>query len=531
MADTVPVYQGQDVRFYGSGDGGEFIDVVPRRRNQDTEEQFAVARGQVLGFGDQVDDQHHGQGHQDDGNHNARPHPAAHPVHKSDQGRDKPAGHPGGRKHPLAFFRRFFLHTAQDQCAKGGNAGNGNQQAQGDGTGNGDGDVAKQLAGLLLHKHDGQKYRDGGQGAGQHRAPHLGGAIIGGLDTAFAHLPVAEDILEHHDRVVHDHAHGKTQAGQTDHVDVAAGQGHEEEGTHHADGNGGGDHHCPGDVAQKQQQHHNRQDRSHQQVFLDQVDGVVDVGGLVVNLFDGQVTVFEDAAIEFGQGGLQAVHDQQHVGARLPHGAHDNGGHAVMAHHHGWRFMAQTDSGHVFDRHGDALHPPDNHVGHVFGALVLTHGTGDIPAFALVKVAGADGLVLHPQGADQVRHRDPSGSHGLHIHHHLHLAFFAAVDVDRRDAGKPFQPGLDIFVEKIVLLFQVSPIAVFGHEHHPGDGFFETAAGLDDGPVHVVRVAFHLLHLVGDPQQGFVDIRADLEFQADVAQAVLAFALDLGQAV
>ena len=32
-------------------------------------------------------------------------------------------------------------------------------------------------------------------------------------------------------------------------------------------------------------------------------------------------------------------------------------------------------------------------------------------------------------------------------------------------------------------------------------------------------------------QQGLVDIGADFEFQADVAQAVLAFALDLGEAI
>ena len=47
----------------------------------------------------------------------------------------------------------------------------------------------------------------------------------------------------------------KTESRQTDHVDVAPGQGHEEKGPHHTDGDGGGNHDRTGNVAQKQQQY------------------------------------------------------------------------------------------------------------------------------------------------------------------------------------------------------------------------------------------------------------------------------------
>ena len=103
-----------------------------------------------------------------------------------------------------------------------GHNSQGHNQGEGRGNRGRNGDVTKELTGFVLDKDNGEKHRQVGQRRRQNRAPHFAGAIQRRLGAGLAHLPVAKDVLEHHDRVVHHIAYGKGQAGQHDDVQGAS---------------------------------------------------------------------------------------------------------------------------------------------------------------------------------------------------------------------------------------------------------------------------------------------------------------------
>ena len=81
--------------------------------------------------------------------------------------------------------------------------------------------VAKQLAGFVLDEDNGEKDRHIGQRRGQNGAPHLGRPVECRLHPGLAHFPMPKDVFKHHNRVVHDIAHGKRQTRQHDNIQGA----------------------------------------------------------------------------------------------------------------------------------------------------------------------------------------------------------------------------------------------------------------------------------------------------------------------
>ena len=70
----------------------------------------------------------------------------------------------------------------------------------------------KNLPDDALHERDGQEDGHDGRRRGQRRERDLARARDGGPHAALAVLRPAEDVLEHHDRVVHDDADGEREA-------------------------------------------------------------------------------------------------------------------------------------------------------------------------------------------------------------------------------------------------------------------------------------------------------------------------------
>ena len=84
----------------------------------------------------------------------------------------------------------------------------------------------------------GDEYRHRGQRGRDHRRADLlgGGDHRHGAGAALLDVPV--DVLQHHDAVVHDPAHGDGQAGQAHEVQRPVEQGHDQHRYHHAEGDG-----------------------------------------------------------------------------------------------------------------------------------------------------------------------------------------------------------------------------------------------------------------------------------------------------
>ncbi len=103
---------------------------------------------------------------------------------------------------------------------------------------------------------------------------------------------MTKDIFEHHNGIVDDHADGKTQPRQADHVDVASPEGHDQKGADDADGNGNRHDYRTGHTPQKEQQNDNRQGPADIDILAHQLNGVVDISGFIVDLDNFEAPFF-----------------------------------------------------------------------------------------------------------------------------------------------------------------------------------------------------------------------------------------------
>ena len=156
----------------------QLVEVVSGGRQDDAEDQVAVAGGQVFGLGQQgpgdaqresdqpCDDpqaQYRAAADAEDAPGDEGPHPFA----------------PGGQPAPALSV------AAEDPVGQAGDDGDRHDQAEHHRAGDGDGDVAEELAGLVLDEDDRQEDGHRGQGAGQERPPDLRGPVQGRADAAF----------------------------------------------------------------------------------------------------------------------------------------------------------------------------------------------------------------------------------------------------------------------------------------------------------------------------------------------------------
>ncbi len=168
----------------------------------------------------------------------------------------------------------------------------GHEQAGQQGVSNGQGHVSKQLAGDPLYKYNGQKHAHSGQGGGNNGPRDLHRPLNRGLGSRTPLIAQAVDVLNHHHRVVHQHTHPHSQAGQGNHVQGDPGEVHEHNGHQQGDGDGKGNHNRGPDVLQKQQENQHCQGRAQNQVLQHSVHHNIDVIPLVGQGGEAQALIF-----------------------------------------------------------------------------------------------------------------------------------------------------------------------------------------------------------------------------------------------
>src|SRR5690606_27819434 len=147
------------------------------------------------------------------------------------------------------------------------------------------------------HEYDGQKDDAGGQRGGDDGAGDLTGAYKRARLPVLASLPLAEDVLEHDDRVVHDHAHAERNAAEAHLVQRHAREVNEAESRddrdryrHGNDGRGGA-------VAQKGQQYDDGKNAAPDCRVAHVVDRALNEFALIA----------DDAQLQVRAGGVDAV--------------------------------------------------------------------------------------------------------------------------------------------------------------------------------------------------------------------------------
>ena len=484
----------------------ELIQRVARRREDHPEHQILVALRQIVGRRHQQPRSDERSGRQTHHQTYPRAHRTIDPPHQAgDESRHLTSFLPVV---PMAFpnVQHFVGQRRDDQDR--------HQQRQPHSGTDGDGDVAEQLSRFLLDKHHRDKHRHGGQGTGQHGAPHLGGPFRGRLEQRRPQLAMAEDVLQHDDGVIHHHPDGKRQPGEHHHVQIPSQQRDHQEGPDDGDGNRRSHHKRGGAAPQEDQQHDDGQNAAVHHVALDQIDRRMDVNRLVVHLGQAASLRFQHIPVEFRDPLPEFFHHLNHVGAGLA--PHRHSQHVVAQRgDEGSLFLVALDhGGHVADKDRPTLVIPDHRVLHLFDMLVLTHRTVGVIAFPLGNGARGDTQVLAPDGPLQVLKGQTPRRQSLRVHQDMQFAFTSPINVQRCDPRYAFQERLDVVIHIVIQgrgLLVRPPL-----ENQPGDGgLVRRFGGLNDRLLHLFGISAHLAHLLRHVAQGVVLVHPHEELQSD----------------
>ena len=292
--------------------------------------------------------------------------------------------------------------------------------------------VAEQLARDAGDEHHREEHGDGGERRCSDRGAHLAGAAGRGLDSRAAFLAMAHDVLEHHHRIVDQHADSKRDAAERHDVERQVEKVHEHEGADDRnryreagdDGRAG--------VAQEQVQDQDREQAADQRRLAHFADRRRDESGLVIDqlelaaarqrlgeLFDaladprGELHRVGVALLVDGElDGLASVDSRDRLAV-------------LVAARHG-RDIAQVD--------GPTLHVGDDCVRHLLHGREFVEGAHQEALGALLEAAAGEVDVLLAQA---LRHGvDGKVELGqlLLVHEDLDLVLEAAADLDRRGA-------------------------------------------------------------------------------------------------
>ena len=277
---------------------------------------------------------------------------------------------------------------------------------------------------------------------------------------------MADDVFEHHDRVVHDEADREGEGEQRDVVDAEAEEVHHAEGAEDGDGHRDAGDDRRGGRAEEQEDHeHDQHDGEHEGEF-DVVDGVA----------DGERFVAEDLEVDGGgqlgaEGGeqfLDAVDDFDRVGAGLALDRQGDGARGFFPGGEGgvlhavdeplvepavgfFVFDAVGDVGDVGEADGGAVAVADDDLAEALGALELAGGDEGGGLVRAVEGAGGEVDVVGVEGGADLVDADAAGGEGARIEADAHGVFLRAEDVDLRDAvnrGDALgEDGLGVFVD------------------------------------------------------------------------------------
>jgi hypothetical protein len=302
-------------------------------------------------------------------------------------------------------------------------------------------------------RREGQRCKHRGQGHRhrQHREADLAHALQCRLErrhqVAAAFLDVAEDVLQHDDRVVDDEADGQHQRQQGQRVDGEARRRHQGEGADQAHG----DRHQRNDGrAQRAQEHEHHQRHQPHGLGNRRVDGLhraVDEDRVVVGDAHGQAR--RQVLLHRRQHLAHAGGNIERVGGGIADHARRDRRRAVQAHALALAGSGLLDAGHVAQPHGEAV----DHLQRHFGELALrveVRARSDVE-FALLAfdAAGRHFQVLAAQRVFHVLRRQPVGGQPVGVEPDAHRVLALAEDRHVGHARNRLQPWLDDAVDDV----------------------------------------------------------------------------------
>ena len=382
----------------------------------------------------------------------------------------------------------------------------------------------EELADDAAEENHRRENRDQGQRCGDHREHHFVAAIDRGGDrVGVDFLAVAEDVLQHHDGVVHHHADQQQQGEHGERIEGVAEEVDHRHRAHQRHRDGRGDDQGGAHAAQEQPDDQRGQQRAFDQMLLQGIDDFLDEDRVVGD--DVQRHARRQLRDDLGfQAFLDRIDNRHGVGVGDLDDAQADGGLAHEARELPVIGQAVLDLGDILEAHRRAVAVGDDHfcqiveavefqveLDQVFGLLPHQEAAGELDM--LVGKGGVDILRGDlERGHSRRQQIDPDGAVAPSAQAH----FAHAVD--------GFQALLDD-VEGVLVELLLGAVAV---QRQPHD---RHGVGLDlgdDGRVGVLgQTAQHLVDLGLHLVEGDIDFLVQAEGDVDHRHAGRGGGLDV----
>ena len=359
--------------------------------------------------------------------------------------------------HPLSAFSgdrmdppfAFGWPDANEAAGEKGNQSQRHQEGAEQREGDHPGQLLEHETGHAAHEDDRQEYGNGGESRRSDGESDFLGCVAGRRLLFLAILPVPEDVLQHDDGVVHEHADPQCKTAEGDHVQREPAEVHQTEGGQHRNGDGDGHHQHTTEVAQEHQENEDGEERTVE-------GGVPDVGhrpadelGGVVKGVDPDLRI---VPIDPLDGPVHLSRHQHGVGTGLLADAHPDARDAVDPYQMPNFLMAVLDRGDVLDIDGGAL--PNGHHGSpdLVHRGVLALGPHQHFERVLDDVSGRLVQILAAQCGHDLGRADAESMQLGPVHHHVDLTLQTSPDIGLGHAGNPLEPVLDLLFREFTQL-------------------------------------------------------------------------------
>ena len=342
------------------------------------------------------------------------------------------SGHAAGRPHVAALEQPGAHHRRQRERHHG---------RHDHGHRHGHGELAEETPDDVAHEQQRNEGGDQREGDRDDREADLAGAVEGGLDGTRTALVMADDVLQHDDRVVDDEADRDGQGHQAEIVEAVAEQVHRRQRAGDRQRQRRGRDRRRAQAAQEQQHDEKHQRGGEGNGVLRLVDRGADGRGAVVD--DRDVDAGRHPSLQLRQHGAHAFGHLDDVGLIVLADVEQHGGLAIVPSGQPDILRPGADAGDGAELYRHAADDADNEVLIVLGAVELVARVNLVEPLAGADPAGRAGDVGGREGGADVVQREAHAGRLGGIDVDADRALLGAVDVHLADAGNLAQPLTD----------------------------------------------------------------------------------------
>jgi hypothetical protein len=383
----------------------------------------------------------------------------------------------------------------------------------------GDAELVEQAPGRPLEEGERGEHRHQGDGGGEHREGDLPGAVGGRrVGTLAQLLLVPVRVLQHDDRVVHHDADRERKREQGEVVDREAQEVHDREGGHDGRGNREAGDDRGAEIPEEDEDDHHHQSRGDEQGLLGLLDRPLDEDRLVESGVD--VDAGRERLLDPGQLRPDQLGHRDDVGLGLPHHADRDRRRPLVAQGAPLVLRPQLDPAQIAQLDQHPVGVAHHQIGELLRSLELPQRPDGELAPLRLDAARRHLDVAAPDGLLDVLDGEPPGRELGGVEPHPHREAALAEDAGLAYPGQRLQPALHQSVADIGELEQV---VVRARERQPEERLRVGVLFGDDRLLDIFRQALaHPGHLVTGVLGGGLHVAIEVEFEGDVADALLA---------